>query len=109
MYTSVGMGHIQVSLKEVLYSRGISAYRLAEEIDRQGSGLTRGAVYNIVSGRTKPSLDSLAVILDALSYLAYPPVTVCDLLEYIEDRKEVPQPTGRPSPEASAKAQTDKD
>ena len=76
------MGSIDVTLDIALAKRGITAYRIAKAADLSNTGLTSGAVYNIISGRARPSLESLAIILDLANNLTDQRIDIKDILYY---------------------------
>lgn len=71
-----------MKLQPLLDSFEVTAHRLAQETE--GRGVSRASIYAVATGRAKPSLDTLAVIIGALRTLGKP-VDVSDLLEYVED------------------------
>lgn len=76
------MGSIDVTLDIALESRGITAYQIAKAADLSKRNITPGAVYNIISGRARPSLESLAIILDLANDLTDQRIDIKDVLYY---------------------------
>lgn len=77
------MSRVTVKLQPLLDSFELTAHRLAQETERRG--VSRASVYAVATGRAKPSLDSLAIIIGSLRALTGKPVEIADLLEYVED------------------------
>jgi len=61
---------MEFRIKEILKERGITALTLAKDIE-----MTQANLSNIMTGKTKPSLDTLEKIADALN------VPITDLFE----------------------------
>lgn len=53
---------MELRIKEILKDQGITNISLADQV-----GITRPNMSNIVNGKTKPSLDTLERIADALN------------------------------------------
>lgn len=95
------MAVIKVKLDELLEKRGLSRYRLAEEV-RGGGELGSSTVYALVRGEFYPRLETLAVLMSLIERLTGRPVELSDVLEYDRDGTP-PEPkqhdpgTGRPA------------
>ena len=85
------MGTIQVRLHEYLKEHGLSAYRLGKKV----AGVSPKTIYAITSGRSRPSLEALERIVEALRELTGEVVKPGDLLEYHSRRASAKAPSGR--------------
>jgi hypothetical protein len=72
---------IRFKLKDYLDAKGISAYKLGQTV----KGLEPVTVRKYAAGERMPTLDSLDRLIVALRELTSERVSVCDLLEYVED------------------------
>ena len=81
MYT-VTMKEIRWKLGEQLQARGVTAYRLAQQLEKR---VSRNTVYAIARGDAKGvQFDTLAAVLEALERESGRPVALTDVLEEIE-------------------------
>ena len=72
---------IQFRLKDYLASKDITAYKLGQTV----KGLERVTIKKYAAGERTPTLDSLDKVITALRDLTGEEVSVCDLLEYVEE------------------------
>jgi transcriptional regulator with XRE-family HTH domain len=77
------MTQIKVRLAELLASRHVNRRQLAQQTGIRYATLS--AVYN---GKSRPSLDTLELVMQGLERMTGQPVALCDMLEVIQ----TPQP-----------------
>ena len=81
MYTMT-MKEIRWKLGEQLQIRGVTAYRLVQQLEKR---VSRNTVYAIARGDAKGvQFDTLAAVLEALEIESGKPVALTDVLEEIE-------------------------
>lgn len=77
---------IQVRIGAYLAEQGITPYRLAKTMQQLNGGRpSLSAVYAIVDGKNTPSLDTVNVVLNALSKLKGEPVPLDAILSHKVD------------------------
>lgn len=81
------MTEIRVRLPELLSQRQINRKQLSEQ-----TGLRYATVSDLYTGRRKPNLDTLQMVLEGLEQLTGQPVEITDLLEVVR----APAPHGDP-------------
>ena len=57
-------------IKEVLEKRGVSIVELVQLMKHKGYSLSRSAIYNIINGKSSPTVSTLEEIADSLDMQA---------------------------------------
>lgn len=86
---------INIKLRDFLQQHGLSAYRLAKRVE----GVSPKTVYAVNAGRSRPSLDALGRIVEALRDMTGEDIKPGDLLEFV--------PTARPQRDSETRAWLD--
>lgn len=73
------MTQIKVRLPELLASRRVNRHQLAEQ-----TGIRYATLSDVYNGRSRPSLDTLELVMQGLERMTGQPVALSDLLEVVQ-------------------------